>query len=121
MFKWYEHFNKNSCPNGQVKLLNEVLQNIYSNFIQNQIKTINPRQAPWATQTIKIFLRKKSHAYKIFVKNGRPASKFEGIQKMISDGTRKFDEATQNYFLTTGESLANPRTSSKTYWSLLLS
>ena len=53
------------------------------------------------------------------MKNSRPASKFEGIQKMRSDGAKMIDEAKQNYLRKTGESLANPRTSSKTYWSLL--
>ena len=119
MFKWHEHLDKISCPNEQVKLPNEVLLNIYSNFIPNQIRTINPRQAPWITQAIRKFLRKESHAYKNFVKNGRPASKFEGIQKMISDGATMIDEAKQIYLRKTGASLANQGTSSKTYWSLL--
>ena len=108
-----------SCPNEQVKLFNDVLLNIYSNFIPNQIRTINPRQAPWITHAIRKYLRKKSHAYKNLVKNGGPASKFEGIQKMVSDGAKMINEAKQNYFRKTGESLANPRTTSKTYWSLL--
>ena len=59
MCKWHEPFDKISCPNEQVKLLNEVLLNIYSTFIQNQIKTINSRHAPWITQAIRKFLRKR--------------------------------------------------------------
>ena len=88
MFKWHEHLDKLSCPNEQVKLLNEVLLNIYTNFISNQIRLISPRQAHWITQAIRKLLRKESHAYKSFVKNGRPASKLDGIQKMISDGAK---------------------------------
>ena len=72
MFRWREHLENLTCPNEQVKLLNEVLFNIYTNFIPNEVKTIRPRQAPWITQTIKNFLRKKNHAYKNFVRNGRP-------------------------------------------------
>ena len=53
------------------------------------------------------------------MKNRRPASKFEVIQKMISNGAKMIDEVKQNNLRKTGESLANPRTSSKTYWSLL--
>ena len=53
-----------SCPNEQVKLLDEVLLNIYSTFVPNQIKMINPRQALWITQAIRKYLRKMSHAYK---------------------------------------------------------
>ena len=39
MFRWQEHLDKIACPNDQVKLLNEVLLNIYSNYIPNQVKT----------------------------------------------------------------------------------
>ena len=35
MFKWREHLDNIACPNEQVELLNEVLLNIYSNFIPN--------------------------------------------------------------------------------------
>ena len=40
LLNWHEHLNKIKCPNEQIKLLNEVLLNIYSNFIPNQLKTI---------------------------------------------------------------------------------
>ena len=67
MFRWREHVENLTCPNKQVKLLNEVLLNIYTNFIPNEVKAIRPRQAPWITRTIKNFLRKKNHAYKILL------------------------------------------------------
>ena len=119
MFAWHEHLDNMTCPNEQVKLLNEVLLNIYSNFIPNKVKTIRPRQAPWVTQAIKNFLRKKNRAYKSFVRNGRPVDKLEGIQNMISEGARMIEEAKRNYFLKAGKTLANPGTSSKTYWTLI--
>ena len=75
MFNWHDHLNKIACPNEQVKLLNDVLLNIYSTFIPNQIKTIRPRQPPWITKTVKNFLRKKNHAYRNFVRRGQPDDK----------------------------------------------
>ena len=33
LFHWYEQLGRITCPNEQVKMLNEVLLNIYSNFI----------------------------------------------------------------------------------------
>ena len=119
MFCWQEHLDKIACLNDQVKLLNEVLLNIYSNYIPNQVKTIRLRQAPWITQNVKKFLRKKNHAYKNFVRSGQPDDKLEGIKKMISDGAKLIEDAKSNYLRKTGESLANPGTSSKTYWSLI--
>ena len=119
MFAWHEHLDNMTCPNEQVRLLNEVLLNIYSNFIPNKLKTIRPRQAPWMTQDIKNFLRIKNRTYKSFVRNGRPDDKFEGIQNMISEGARLIEEAKRNYSLKAGKTLANPGTSSKTYWTLI--
>ena len=119
MFRWQEHFEKITCPNEQVKLLNEVLLNIYSNHIPNQVKTIRPREAPWITHNIKKFPRKKNHAYKTFARNGQPGHKLEGIQKMTSDGANTIEDAKQNYLHKTGQTLANPGTSRKTYWSLI--
>ena len=86
MFAWHENLDNMTCSNGQVRLLNEVLLNSYSNFIPNKVKTIRPRPAPWIMQAIKNFHRKKNRAYKSFVRNGRPDDKFEGIQNMISEG-----------------------------------
>ena len=59
MFPWRETFRENSCPNWQVKKLNEILLNICSNFIPNKVITVRPRQAPWITQSIKNFLKKR--------------------------------------------------------------
>ena len=119
MFRWCEHLENLTCPNEQVKLLNDVLLNTYINFIPNEIKTIRPHQAPWITQTIKTFLRKKNYAYKTFVRNGQPENKYEEIQRMTSEGLKMIEDAKRNYFLKAGETLANPGTARKTYWSLL--
>ena len=119
LFKWHEHLGKIVGPNEQVKLLNEVLLNIYSNFIPNQVKTVRPRQAPWIPNVVRNFLRKKSHAYRNFVKNGRPEDELEGIQQMISDGAKMIQKAKLNDLLRVGHTLANPGTSGKSYWSLI--
>ena len=119
MFRWQEHLENMTCPNQQVELLNEVLLNIYTNFIPNKVKTIRPHEAPWITQNIKNFLRKKNHAYRNFVSRGQPNDKLEGIQKMISEGGKLIEDAKRSYLLKAGKSLANPATSRKTYWSLI--
>ena len=119
MFHWYKHLDTITCPNEQVKLLNEVLPNIYSNYIPNQVKTIRPCKGPWITQSVKSFLRKKNHAYKSFVRNGQPDDKLEGIQKMISEGAKLIEDAKRTYLRKTGQTLANPETSRKTYRTLI--
>ena len=53
MFALNEYLENITCPNEQVKLLNEVLLNIYYNFIPNKIKTIRPRQTVLLPELIK--------------------------------------------------------------------
>ncbi len=52
IFSWQQHLNSLTALNEQVELLNEVLLNIYSNFIPNKVKTIRPQQAPWITDKV---------------------------------------------------------------------
>ena len=98
LYNWQERLQNLECPNLQVEAINDVLTNIFSNFIPNEIKTIRPRQAPWITQSIKNFIRKKNRAYKNFVKNGRPDSKLADIQDMISQSSKIIEEAKSQYF-----------------------
>ena len=80
---------------------------------------MRPRQAAWITHNIKTFLRKKNHAYKSFVKKGEPADMLEGIQNMITEGSKLVEDAKQKYFAKVGCTLSNPSTGSKLYWSLV--
>ena len=119
MFNWQETLGQISCPDQQVKCLNEVLLNIFSNFIPNSFITVKPRQAPWITQSIKSFLQKKNRAYRSFVRNGQPGERLEAIQGMISQGAKMIEDAKQKYLLKVGQTLSNPNTGQKTYWSLI--
>ena len=47
------------------------------------------------------------------MKSGQPDDKLEGIQKMISDGTKLIEDARKNYLRKSGQILANPETSRK--------
>ena len=53
------------------------------------------------------------------MRNGRPEDKLEGIQNMVSEGAKMIEDAKQNYLRKTGQTLANPRTSSKAYCTLI--
>ena len=46
VFRWKETFEEVTLPDEQVEILKEVLLNICSNFIPNQLKKIKPRQIP---------------------------------------------------------------------------
>ena len=99
--------------------MNEVLINVCSNFKPNRVKTIRPSQVGWIAQNIKTFFGKKNHAYKSFVKKGEPADMLEGIQNMTTEGSKLVEDAKQKYFAKIGDTLSNPSTGSKLYWSLV--
>ena len=52
------------------------------------------------------------------MRNGQPEDKLEGIQNMISEGSRMIEDPKRKYFPKAGRTLATPGTSSKTYWAL---
>ena len=111
MFPWKDTSSDIVCPNLQVKSMNEALLNIFSNFIPNKIITVRSRQAPWITQSIKNFIRKKNRAHKTFTRNGQPENRLEAITNMIIRGSKLIEDAKDKYFTYGGPQL--PRTNTK--------
>ena len=77
------------------------------------------RQAPWITQSIKKFIRKKNRAYNTFVKNGQPEDRQGGIESMVSQCSKLIEDAKNNYFAKIGGKLSDHTTGIKSYWSLI--
>ena len=119
MFPRKDTLSDIACPNLQVKSLNETLLNILLNFIPNKIIMVRSRQAPWITQSIKNFIRKKNRAYKTFIRNGQPEDRLEAITYMIAHGSKLIEDAKEKYFMKIGRTLSNPETGKKLYWSLI--
>ena len=57
-FPWVHHFRLNPDPNWQVKTFTDILINIMSTFIPNEIKKCSPRDPPWITSHLKTLLNK---------------------------------------------------------------
>ena len=119
MYKWHKSFAEINCPSEQVNLLNQVLLNIFSNFIPNKIAKVKPQQAPWITKAIKSFLRKRNRAYTFFTKSRYSQERSEMTQQMTLQGTRLVEEAKQKYFLKVGQTISRADTGNKLYWSLI--
>ena len=58
-YPWRQHLNINTDPNWQVKTFTDILLNIMSNFIPNEIKRFVPRDPPWVTKALKTMLNRK--------------------------------------------------------------
>ena len=55
----------------QVELFNNVLNNIFTNFIPFDDIIVKPKDPPWLTNYIKTFYNKYKKTYRKFIKNGR--------------------------------------------------
>ena len=53
----------------QVVLLNTFLLNICQNYIPNEVITVNDRDQPWITPTIKLQITKKNMLYTKYIQN----------------------------------------------------
>ena len=88
MFPWQHTFEEVTHPDDQVKIRNEVLLNIVSNYIPNELKNIKHQQVPWINPSINNFLRQKNLALKSFIKKGQPQNVLEGIKNMTTQASR---------------------------------
>ena len=119
MFRWQETFEEVPHSDEEVKVLNEVLLNICSNFMSTKLKKIKAHQVHWITPSIRSFLGKKNHALKSFVKKGQPEDMLEGIQNMIAQGSKLVKDAKHKYFTKVGRTLSDLSTGTKKYWCLI--
>ena len=69
-FPWRQHLNINTDPNWQVKTFTDILLNITSNFVPNEIKIFVPRDPPWVTKALKTMLNRKNRLFKSNKRHG---------------------------------------------------
>ena len=67
---WAQNLNINNDPNWQVEKFTEIILNIMSNFIPNEVKTMKPRHPPWITKQLKTLLNRKNRLFKNVKKHG---------------------------------------------------
>ena len=91
MFNWEKLF-QNKNIHDQLKLFNETIVNIVSNYIPNKFITCNDKDPPWLNDHIKRLINLKNEIFKKYLKDGRPDSVYENLQTI----TRDLTEATSN-------------------------
>ena len=69
-FPWVEHFSLNSDVNWQAKTFTDIVLNIISNFVPNEVKRIIPRDPPWFTKPLKAMLKRKNRLFNNYKKYG---------------------------------------------------
>ncbi len=108
-----------SDPNLQVKLLTDVLTNIFNNFIPNDERVVKPRDPPWLTNNITHSYRKYKKEYKRFIKNGFPADGSDRIETLKNEHTKLVTDAQEKYLVSQGLKLSNPGTTIQQIWATI--
>ena len=113
-FDW-EKALLNIGVNDQVNLLNEVLLNIFKNFIPHENIRCSYKDPPWMNKKVKSALRKKNRLFKKYVSGGRLPQDEVIFRHTTEEVSKLINDTKTAYLEKLGEKLNNPRTGPKTY------
>ena len=105
--------------NDQVSVFNEIIMNIMSNFVPNELITCDDRDPPWMNRYIKNLIAAINDFHKKFVlpsSNTGNLLMFKNLQNQL---IQSIHTAKQRYFNKISKKLCDPLTSTKCCWSLL--
>ena len=118
MFNWEKLF-QNKNIHDQLKLFNETIVNIVSNYIPNKFIISNDKDPPWLNDHIKRLINLKNEIFKKYLKDGRPDSVHENLQTITWDLTEAVSSSKNVYYERLANKLNDPNTSAKAYWSII--
>ena len=117
-FNWNKAF-ENLSTDEKVEFLNEILLNIFRNYIPNNKIKFDYRQPPWKDDNIKRKLRQRTKLTKYFYKNGKLKCKYDKIFEKSAECTTENFETKKNCIYNITSKLADSHTAPKTFWTLL--
>ena len=110
-----------SCKNvhQQVNIFNKTIINIFSNFIPNKLVTFDDKDPPWMTEKVKEKIKWKHKVYRDYLKNRKTKADYMCVHHGITEVSQLISESKDKYFNKLSIKLNNPKTSFKTYQSIL--
>ena len=118
-FPWLQQLSLNTNPNWQVKIFHEVLLNVMSNFVPNEIKKITPRDPPWINKSLKTLLRKKNRLFEHYKKHGYREEDKARLDSFRTECHEAVQAAKSTYVNNLGTKLTDPNTTNKNYWKII--
>ena len=118
-FDWDKAFLDKSAEE-KASILTKTILNIMSNFIPNEIVTIDDRDPPWINNKIKSLIKNITEYFKNCVKPNNPDSirHFEQMQDTLR---KSIEISKQKYYFKLSRKLAVNKINPKCYWSILKS
>ena len=103
----------------QVKILNNTLMNVFSNFIPNKLVTFNDKDPPWMSEYLKNKIKWRNKIYAEHLNENNGSIDYTTLQNVIVEVSELVCKSKDDYHKQLARKLTNPKTSSKTYWSIL--
>ena len=117
-FNWEDALS-NCNVDEQVATFNEVISNIFSNFIPNEKIICNDRDPPWFNNHVRKLIDDKKIAYKRFIRSNK-SPLFKRILNQIQEQIiNAIDISKQKYYERISSKLLSKKVSPKSYWAIL--
>ena len=95
---WNQVF-QNKNVNEQVAILNNIILNIFSNFVPNKILTFDDRDPPWMTEYIKSKIHWNNCIYNQYTNSARNHADYDILQQVISEVSELVDDSKNNIMI----------------------
>ena len=105
--------------NNYVKVLNDTITNVFSDFVPNKILTFDDRDRPWMNELIKSKIMWKNCNYKSYPNNFKSSVDLAILQNAVLEVSELIYENKNDYYHHLARKLIDPFASCKTYWSIL--
>ena len=107
---WHRLFAKKTVHQ-QLNLLNDIILNIFINFVPNKVITCDDRDPPWINDIIKDKIKWKNSMYKNYKRNGKKTEDYELLVKAVSEVSQLIEKSKDEYYYRLGKRLNDPSTS----------
>ena len=118
-FDWRKAFSEKSVDE-KASILTQTLLNILSNFIPNEIVTINDRDPPWINNKIRSLIKNKTIFFKKCFNPNNIAS-IKNFEQMQDSLRKNIEISKQKYYAKQATKLTSNKINPKCYWSILKS
>ena len=105
--------------NDQVAAFNEVLLNIFRNYVPNKYITIDEKDPVWMNDFVKSKIKANNLLFKQYIQNSRFVSDFRLLENVVNELNDLFSSTKALYYDNLAKKLNNPLLQTKTYWSIL--
>ena len=97
--QWGLLLNKNPNPNARVKLLNQTILNIISNFVPSSTFSFNMNEPEWIARAIKNQLRKQKTLCKKYRLNGFREEDKVDVDRLRDECFQSIKTSKENYLI----------------------